>query len=44
MKNKVRYSETTGIGKMIEVKKAREKAKEMDEALLEAKAMKPVRK
>jgi hypothetical protein len=44
MKNKVRYSEVTGIGKMIEVKKAREKAKEMDEALLEAKAMKIKRK
>ena len=39
MKKKVRYPEITGIGRMIEIKKAKKKMEEMDEAMMEARMM-----
>lgn len=40
MKAKVKYSEETGIQKMVRMKKEQKRMKEMDEAMMEARAMK----
>jgi len=39
MKPKVKYSEETGIQKMVRMKQEMKRAKEMDEAMMEARAM-----
>lgn len=39
MKAKIKYSEETGIQKMIRMKKDMKRMKEMDEAMMEARAM-----
>ena len=40
MKAKVKYSEETGIQKLVRLKKEKKRMDEMDEAMMEAKAMK----
>lgn len=39
MKAKIKYSEETGIQKLVRLKKEKERMEEMDEAMMEAKAM-----
>lgn len=39
MKAKVKYSEETGIQKLVRLKKEKERMEEMDEAMMEARAM-----
>lgn len=39
MKAKVKYSEETGIQKLVRLKKEKERMEEMDEAIMEARAM-----
>lgn len=39
MKAKVKYSEETGIQKMVRLKQEQKRIKEMDEAMMEARAM-----
>jgi hypothetical protein len=39
MKAKVKYSEETGIQKLVRLKKEKKRMEEMDEAMMEARAM-----